>query len=587
MVLAPTLEVQLQTARLEALLPVLKELGVECCEDVEFLEEKDIEKRDDLTVIHKRRFLEWRAKLMDISSTASTESITAARFSGEKMQRQHSGMTAEKRCMSPQPAPQSPASSQGYPVSSSGNFSTRIPMPVVSARGQPMSSRMCMSHVPSAQSMSHVPSPTTDCDGLPLQTPRSRAMPLVHVLRELEALDVALKDERIRCEAFEMELHEEHEKNATMTEQLHDERELSKRLVEELERLRNATASEEVQEERKRSEEFMEELRQEREHSKRLAEELERAHSTGTTEELQEERKLREKIAEELRLERVKSEKMAEELERLRNAGTAEELKEARKYSARITEELQEERNKRIADELDKIRTTGLELEMQEVRKVSAKADKELAVERKRSAKISEELEAEREHSKTTAAELAKAREGGITMEELQEERNQCARIAEEKKANEEIHSRDIAMLEEMLEQLMTENKQLKASTNQSRPTTPVQCIGNQSLRSMSPMPDLPKSRSPMPGAMPPMPDFSQPRDSVEPRNSALYEPVARPSAIPYEPEMEPRRTLADRLSGGTVRPLTGLGGFSPQMSPSRGREVVRAVSVRVPPPSR
>merc|ERR1719201_1727605 len=120
-----------------------------------------------------------------------------------------------------------------------------------------MSSRICMSGM-SSQCLSNVPSPTTDCDGLPMQTPRSRAMPLVHVLRELEALDIALKDERIRCEAFEMELHEMHEKSATMTEQLHDERELSKRLVEELERLRNATASEEVQEERKRNEEIME-----------------------------------------------------------------------------------------------------------------------------------------------------------------------------------------------------------------------------------------------------------------------------------------------------------------------------------------
>jgi len=64
--LAPELESQLQAAHLEALVPVLAELGVEVIADLEFVQESDLQNQE-LT----RQFCDWRKKALETQSNSS------------------------------------------------------------------------------------------------------------------------------------------------------------------------------------------------------------------------------------------------------------------------------------------------------------------------------------------------------------------------------------------------------------------------------------------------------------------------------------------------------------------------------------
>jgi hypothetical protein len=436
MVLESQLEAQLQAARLESLLPVLTELGVERCDDIEFLEEQDIEKRSDITVIQKRRFFEWKASLLEIGSTASCESTMMAKMSTERQ---------------------------------------KLGLPRISH--MPQSPSHC-----SSVSVSEEPSSSN-----PPQTARTRAQPLIQVLREMEVLDMALKEERARC--------------AKLAHDLEEERNKSRRMAEELQRVRSIGSP---------------------------------AQTCGAsnTEDLQEERKLTARLTEELEVERKNKQNALTELECARSARNIEETHAERQHTARLTTELQVERdrNKSMAEELERVRSTTVADQLH-------------------SARISEELQTERKRCKSIAEELERCHKANME-EELQEERKHSARLIDEKQANEYNHSRDIAVLEEMLEHAMTENTQLKAKVTSLEASTP---------------PAWDATRSEVEVDLVSIPDtWRTTRDNVdtsvehvtmEARNSAMYEPDARPSAmcerpsVAWEPDQEPRRTLADRLS--------------------------------------
>jgi len=319
MALNQDLETQLQSARLEALLPVLSELGVECCEDLEFIEDGDVEKRKDITVIHKRRFLEWRAKFLESPNLE----VASTACSSESSRR------------------------------------------ISAHTGSPLS-RLDISQV-------EFDRPSSSPVRIPAQTPRTRARPLVHVLHELQLLDDALQEERDR--------------------------------------------------------------------------------------------------------------------------------------SARLAEELQEQRN-RYAD-------------------------------------MVVDLEEERQHSKSLAEELVRARNSNAT-DELQAERKHSARIVEEKKANEDNHARDIAVLEEMVEHLIKDNMALKAKVAACNSQLEGECFHEPVVQPRSTVcePELELTSASV--------DFTtHGYDMAGGRMSASCEPEIRHSArnsTTYEPEMEPRRTLADRL---------------------------------------
>jgi DNA repair exonuclease SbcCD ATPase subunit len=313
----PNLENQLQSARLEAIIPVLAELGVECCEDLEFIEDHDIDDRKDITLIHKRRFFEWRAKVLEIPNLDVASTACSSESS-----RRHLG--------SPMGVPQL---------------------------------------------------------DLPSQTPRTRARPLVQVLQELQLLDDALQEERDRSSDLMAELQEERRKHAAVVA----------------------------------------------------------------------------------------------------------ELEEARRHSKELAKEVVHARNM-----------------------------------------------AGNENSNST--------------EELQAERKNSSRIIEEKKANEESHARDIAVLEEMLEHLIKDNAALKQKLAASGPSSATSPRAPQVP--VPQFPRVPECHKSLRNVCEPeqlIDDFTtHGRDMFGGRMSAACEPEIRSSArnsAAYEPEMEPRRTFADRLS--------------------------------------
>lgn len=391
----PSLESKLQAARLDVLLPVLLELGVECSEDLEFIEERDIENRDDITPVHKRRFLEWKAKLLEESSTSASSRTTL---------------------------PESPSQAAAHTLKAVDNqigseHAHQIP-PHCGQASQASSS----TDRPSVAGVPSLP--------MPSQTPRTRVLPLVQVLRELEEIDLSLQEERIR--------------SASITEELQEERKRNKRLDDELQEARTHSKSiaEAPQEDGKLSTtlsmRMAQELQEEREHSKSLAEELERVRSASMTE-LQE-------IAKELQEERKFSSCIADDLERVRSMRTGEEQKGSSWIAEKIiAQELQDERkhSNKIAEELER------------ARKVAEELQEELQVERMCSARMVEEWQEERK-LKTITEEPEHVNNMSIA-DELQEERELSKIVAEN-------HTRDMAMLEEMLEHVSAENALLKAT---------------------------------------------------------------------------------------------------------------------------
>lgn len=168
MTLAAELESKLNAARLRVLVPVLVELGVECSNDLEFMQESDINSRNDISVIQKRRFLDLRAKIMESDGTTTSDDEDDHQLHEVKMY-----------C----------AGSEGTGSTQTADFS----------RSQP-----------------------TGCK-LPPQTPRTRALPLVEILREVENLDEALKEEREKTAKLTEEkrhLVENHARDISMLEDM-------------------------------------------------------------------------------------------------------------------------------------------------------------------------------------------------------------------------------------------------------------------------------------------------------------------------------------------------------------------------------
>jgi len=200
MVLSPQLEAHLQNARLGVLVPVLLDLGVEYCEDLKFMNEGDFGGRSDISMIQKRRFLEWRDKMLQAGGDSSSE--------------------AESFCEH-QPRP-----SQLLDLTQDGSIRNATKGHIEaspSARTQSSVDRSTAAST-SGYRPQQVNGPPHDMPmSLPTQTPRTRAMPFVDVLRELENLDVALKDERERSSALEEEkqvLVQNHTRDMKMLEEM-------------------------------------------------------------------------------------------------------------------------------------------------------------------------------------------------------------------------------------------------------------------------------------------------------------------------------------------------------------------------------
>lgn len=357
MALAPNLESQLEAARLGALLPVLLELRVVRCEDLEFMDEGDIEKREDITMVQKRRFLEWRAKFLEARAAQSS----CWELSSSSSAFQDAGSLQ----------------STIFQVDCEQHHEAQIKHPQASRAG-------------SKGNASSV--------AMPQQTPRSRAMPLLEVLREVEHLDIALQTER--------------ERNAALTAELQGER--SAMISAELKFLK---MEEELQEERKRSAQLAKELQEERERSSKI-----KGVASVVQEELQ-----KEKHSTEESYFTDKESRLTIATEQLQFLKI--ELKEERERSAKITTELQEALL--AAETWDRI-----DRQAQDAQERNVKCTTELQEERERSAAIIEELH-------------------------LKEEKHFI-----EKDSLRSNHSRDIAMLEEMLQSILAENDQLKGTVS-------------------------------------------------------------------------------------------------------------------------
>lgn len=254
MVIAAQLESQLQTARLGSLLPILLELGVERTEDLDHIEDSDIEKRNDITVIHKRRFLEWKANVLEVGSTVSDDNstvITQIATQAQRMARQSEtsdGSRPDRPSDSSRPSgrfssdcPQ-PRTGQISSDSSQHQVINKILLPqdgsppIIQASpfvtGRPACMPQCGPFAtarPSSDRAMPLPSqrdhpfatarPNYGGTSMPNQTPRTRVGPLMQVLRELEALDQALQDERHRCKTLQDDLEEERRLSAQIVEE--------------------------------------------------------------------------------------------------------------------------------------------------------------------------------------------------------------------------------------------------------------------------------------------------------------------------------------------------------------------------------
>merc|ERR1719408_785634 len=100
----------------------------------------------------------------------------------------------------------------------------------------------------------------------------------------------------------------------------------------------------------------------------------------------------------------------------------------------------------------------------------------------------------------------------------LQQERRNSTKLADEKNACEENHSRDVAMLEGMLQQTLTENERLQATVSALRAS----CV----LATIPEVIDAEKGVLPL-------------KDAIE--DEASKDQNLAPEAL-EEPEMEPRR---------------------------------------------
>merc|ERR1719149_325698 len=151
-------------------------------------------------MIQKRRFLEWRDKMLQASGDSSSE--------------------AESFCER-QPRP-----SQLLDLTQDGSIRNVTKAHIEaspSARTQGSADRSTAAST-SGYRPQQVNGPPHDMPtSMPTQTPRSRAMPFVDVLRELENLDVALKDERERSSALVEEkqvLDQNHKRDMKMLEEM-------------------------------------------------------------------------------------------------------------------------------------------------------------------------------------------------------------------------------------------------------------------------------------------------------------------------------------------------------------------------------
>jgi hypothetical protein len=211
MVIAPKLESQLQTARLGSLLPVLAELGVECTDDLELLQDGDIEKRSDLSVILKRRFLEWKANQLEVGSTKSYESTLITELAGRG--------TLERTTDRINCGPMSDRQRPSDPQSSRPPMINKISLPLLEAttaslppETSPLRTQPLGGYAAGGTSSSGNTPPIP-------ATPRTRVLPMLQVLRELEALDQALQEERERCKNLDEELQEERDRTAKLAEE--------------------------------------------------------------------------------------------------------------------------------------------------------------------------------------------------------------------------------------------------------------------------------------------------------------------------------------------------------------------------------
>lgn len=103
----------------------------------------------------------------------------------------------------------------------------------------------------------------------------------------------------------------------------------------------------------------------------------------------------------------------------------------------------------------------------------------------------------------------------------LQQERRNSAKLADEKKSTEENHSRDVAMLEGMLHQTLTENERLQATVSALRAS----CV-------LATIPEVIDTEKGTP------PTKDSPEDDVNKDQNLAPE-------VLEEPEMEPRRVPA------------------------------------------
>jgi len=70
--LAPELDLQLKAIGLEAFAPVLTALGVESIADLDLVHDSDLESKDGITDLERRRFRDWRTKALDEQRRSKT-----------------------------------------------------------------------------------------------------------------------------------------------------------------------------------------------------------------------------------------------------------------------------------------------------------------------------------------------------------------------------------------------------------------------------------------------------------------------------------------------------------------------------------
>lgn len=193
------------------------------------MEDDDIAKQDDITVIQKRRFFEWRAQLLETDDASESESedkypITPARSIPS------CGGAAPSACLGLPlhlenlTARIASSCSLAEPLAS-GCLTARKSAPIRRSSFAPSSSASLRNRSPSVRRRAPAQVPPV-CSArlsarcMPQPTPRTQtarkvaADTPIEVLVELERLDMALQEELARSAQLELELQEERERSS-------------------------------------------------------------------------------------------------------------------------------------------------------------------------------------------------------------------------------------------------------------------------------------------------------------------------------------------------------------------------------------